>query len=153
VADALTRKNHIKMEDSSSGNRREIIEMKKINAQVSLGLQGSLLAQLKILSAFQDRILKAQWRDMELDKARRKVEIGVESPYRIVDDGMVMMGKRIFVIGNVTLKNEILREAHESKFVIHPRSTKMYKDLKELYWCPNMKRDIAEYVTKYAVCQ
>jgi hypothetical protein len=153
VADALTRKNHIKMEDSSNGNRREIIEMKKINAQVSLGLQGSLLAQLKILSAFQDRILKAQWRDMELDKARRKVEIGVESPYRIVDDGMVMMGKRIFVIGNVTLKNEILREAHESKFVIHPRSTKMYKDLKELYWCPNMKRDIAEYVTKYAVCQ
>jgi hypothetical protein len=37
VADALSRKNQIKMEDSSSGNRREIIEMKKINAQVSLG--------------------------------------------------------------------------------------------------------------------
>jgi len=37
------------------------------------------LAQLKILPAFQDRILKAQWRDMELDKARRKVEMGVES--------------------------------------------------------------------------
>jgi len=64
-----------------------------------------------------------------------------------------MMGKRIFVLGNVTLKNEILREAHESKFFIHPGSTKMYKDLKELYWWPNMKREIAEYVTKYAVCQ
>jgi hypothetical protein len=47
----------------------------------------------------------------------------------------------------------ILREAHESKFSIHPGSTKMYRDLKHHYWWPNMKRKIAEYVSKYNIYQ
>jgi hypothetical protein len=47
----------------------------------------------------------------------------------------------------------ILREAHESKFSIHPGSTKMYRDLKHHYWWPNMKRKITEYVSKYKICQ
>ncbi|GJV93928.1 putative reverse transcriptase domain-containing protein [Tanacetum coccineum] len=32
-----------------------------------------------------------------------------------------------------------------SKYSIHPRSDKMYQDLKLLYWWPNMKADIATY--------
>ena len=32
------------------------------------------------------------------------------------------------------LRQLILREAHDSAYSIHPRSTKMYQDLKEKYW-------------------
>jgi hypothetical protein len=39
-------------------------------------------------------------------------------------------------------------KAHESKLMVHPGSTKMYRDLKEFYWWSNIKREIAEYVTK-----
>ena len=53
--------------------------------------------------------------------------------------GLVVMGKRVYVPGNKTLKGEILKEAHESWFVAHPRSTKMCRDLREYYWWPNMK--------------
>ncbi|GKB00022.1 putative reverse transcriptase domain-containing protein [Tanacetum coccineum] len=35
-----------------------------------------------------------------------------------------------------------------SKYSIHPGSDKMYQDLKQLYWWPNMKVDIATYVSK-----
>ncbi|GJR63982.1 putative reverse transcriptase domain-containing protein [Tanacetum coccineum] len=35
---------------------------------------------------------------------------------------------------------------------IHPGSDKMYQDLKKLYWWPNMKAIIAEYVGKYLTC-
>ncbi|GJX06831.1 putative reverse transcriptase domain-containing protein [Tanacetum coccineum] len=35
-----------------------------------------------------------------------------------------------------------------SKYYIHPGSDKMYQDLKLLYWWPNMKVDIATYVSK-----
>nr|GFB40130.1 putative reverse transcriptase domain-containing protein [Tanacetum cinerariifolium] len=31
-------------------------------------------------------------------------------------------------------------------------SDKMYKDMKKLYWWPNIKADIATYVTKYLTC-
>ncbi|XP_052152528.1 uncharacterized protein LOC127770762, partial [Oryza glaberrima] len=44
-------------------------------------------------------------------------------------------------------------EAHESAYSLHPGSTKMYQDLKEGYWWPNMKRDVAEYVALCDVCQ
>ncbi|GKD98131.1 putative reverse transcriptase domain-containing protein [Tanacetum coccineum] len=41
---------------------------------------------------------------------------------------------------------------HESKYSIHPGSDKMYQDLKKLYWWPNMKADIATYVSKFLTC-
>jgi hypothetical protein len=52
-----------------------------------------------------------------------------------------------------TLKDEVLREAHESRFTTHPVSTKMYRDLKEYYWWPNIKREIAEFVSNCGIYQ
>nr|GFC59934.1 reverse transcriptase domain-containing protein [Tanacetum cinerariifolium] len=37
-------------------------------------------------------------------------------------------------------------------YSIHPGSTKMYQDLRKLYWCPNMKADIATYVSQCLTC-
>ncbi|GJV56424.1 putative reverse transcriptase domain-containing protein [Tanacetum coccineum] len=45
-----------------------------------------------------------------------------------------------------------MHESHKSKYSIHPNSEKMYQDLKKLYWWPNMKAIIAEYVGKCLTC-
>nr|GEX23492.1 putative reverse transcriptase domain-containing protein [Tanacetum cinerariifolium] len=50
------------------------------------------------------------------------------------------------------LRNLIMHESHKSKYSIHPGSDKMYQDLKKLYWWPNMKGIIAEYVGKCLTC-
>ncbi|KAD4981942.1 hypothetical protein E3N88_18613 [Mikania micrantha] len=47
---------------------------------------------------------------------------------------------------------ELKDDAHKSKYSIHPGADKMYHDLKELYWWPGMKRDIATYVGKCLTC-
>ncbi|KAL8098122.1 hypothetical protein AgCh_031043 [Apium graveolens] len=52
---------------------------------------------------------------------------------------------RIRVPNVQELKDEILDESHSSRYSIHTGSTKMYRDLKEYYWWPNMKRDVAEW--------
>ncbi|GJS03488.1 putative reverse transcriptase domain-containing protein [Tanacetum coccineum] len=39
-------------------------------------------------------------------------------------------------------------EAHTSRYLVHPGADKMYYDLRDLYWWPGMKRDIAEYVSR-----
>ncbi|GJR38836.1 reverse transcriptase domain-containing protein [Tanacetum coccineum] len=45
-----------------------------------------------------------------------------------------------------------MHESHKSKYSIHPGSDKMYQDLKKLYWWPNMKAIIVEYVGKCLTC-
>lgn len=49
-------------------------------------------------------------------------------------------------------RDTILHEAHKSRLSIHPGSTKMYQDLKALYWWPTLKRDIATYVERCSIC-
>ncbi|GJU94964.1 putative reverse transcriptase domain-containing protein [Tanacetum coccineum] len=50
------------------------------------------------------------------------------------------------------LRALIMHESHKSKYSIHLRSDKMYQDLKKLYWWPNMKAEIATYVSKCLTC-
>jgi hypothetical protein len=45
-----------------------------------------------------------------------------------------------------------MKEAHDTPLSIHPGSTKMYQDIRQRYWWPKMKRDIARYVAECDVC-
>ncbi|GKF06494.1 putative reverse transcriptase domain-containing protein [Tanacetum coccineum] len=50
------------------------------------------------------------------------------------------------------LRTVIMHESHKSKYSIHSGSDKMYQDIKKLYWWPNMKANIATYVSKSLTC-
>ncbi|GKE91800.1 putative reverse transcriptase domain-containing protein [Tanacetum coccineum] len=50
------------------------------------------------------------------------------------------------------LRALIMHGSHKSKYSIHLGSDKMYQDLKRLYWWPNMKVEIATYVSKCLTC-
>jgi hypothetical protein len=62
--------------------------------------------------------------------------------FRQDEKGVSWFKNRLVIPKNKDLRN-IFDEAHLSKFSMHPGSTKMYHDLKPLYWWTRMKREIA----------
>ncbi|GJR45612.1 reverse transcriptase domain-containing protein [Tanacetum coccineum] len=67
-------------------------------------------------------------------------------------DGTLCLKNRSWIPCFGDLRALIMHESHKSKYSIHPGSDKMYQDLKKLYWWPNMKAEIATYVSKCMTC-
>nr|GEZ70982.1 putative reverse transcriptase domain-containing protein [Tanacetum cinerariifolium] len=68
------------------------------------------------------------------------------------DDGGIYFFDRIWNPSVGGVRKLIMDEAHTSRYSIHPATDKMYYDLRDLYWWPNIKRDIAEYVSRCLTC-
>ncbi|KAJ9553357.1 hypothetical protein OSB04_017402 [Centaurea solstitialis] len=60
---------------------------------------------------------------------------------------------RVWVPSLGNNRQVLLTEAHKSKYSIHPGATKMYRDLKNGYWWPGMKRDVARFVEECMTCR
>ncbi|GJW47225.1 putative reverse transcriptase domain-containing protein [Tanacetum coccineum] len=67
-------------------------------------------------------------------------------------DGTLCLNNRSWLPVYGDLRALIMHESHKSKYSVHPGSDKMYQDMKKLYWWPNMKADIATYVSKCLTC-
>ncbi|GJZ49672.1 putative reverse transcriptase domain-containing protein [Tanacetum coccineum] len=67
-------------------------------------------------------------------------------------DGTLCFSGRSWLPCYGNLSTVIMDKSHKSKYSIHQGSDKMYQDMKKLYWWPNMKSDIATYVSKCLMC-
>ncbi|GJX83690.1 putative nucleotidyltransferase, ribonuclease H [Tanacetum coccineum] len=64
---------------------------------------------------------------------------GMNKEFNARPDGTLYIKKRSWLPRLGGLRDLIIHESHKSKYSIHPKSEKMYHDLKRLYWWPNMK--------------
>ncbi|GJV86126.1 putative reverse transcriptase domain-containing protein [Tanacetum coccineum] len=89
--------------------------------------------------------------NMVADALSRKEQI---KPLRLEPraDGTLCLNGRSWIPCFGDLRELIMNESHKSKYSVHPGSDKMYQDLKKLYWWPNMKAEIATYVSKCLTC-
>ncbi|GJY28172.1 putative reverse transcriptase domain-containing protein [Tanacetum coccineum] len=67
-------------------------------------------------------------------------------------DGTLCLNNRSWLPCYGDLRTLVMHESHKSKYSIYHGSDKMYQDLKQLYWWPNMKANIATYVSKCLTC-
>ncbi|XP_072093102.1 transposon Tf2-1 polyprotein isoform X3 [Arachis hypogaea] len=111
------------------------------------------LSQLQISSDFKSELLKAHQDSEALRKVLPAVEQGKQWRVSEGQDGLWRFKNRIIVPDIGDLRQRILKEAHKSGFSIHPGSTKMYQDLKTMFWWPGMKNDVALHVSKCLTCQ
>jgi hypothetical protein len=125
-------------------------EMEKLNLGM---IQHGISNHLKLESVFLQQIIDAQKNDEGMKHIHEKIEAGKADCFRKDDQGVVWFNNRIVVPKNEELHQQILDEAHLSRYYIHPGTTKMYHDLKQHYWWTKMKIEIARYVARCDTCR
>ncbi|GJV39195.1 putative reverse transcriptase domain-containing protein [Tanacetum coccineum] len=119
-------------------SRKERVKPKRVRA-MNMILQSSI----------KDRILTAQKETVDESAGLQK---GLDEMIKIRNDGALYYLDRIWVPLKGDVRTLIMDEAHKSKYYVHPRTDKMYYDLRDRYWWPGMKKDIAEYVSRCLTC-
>ncbi|XP_050222500.1 uncharacterized protein LOC126672588 [Mercurialis annua] len=156
VADALSRKSEGSLAHITIEWRRPLI--REINMMFSQDIKfeishlRSLIAQLSVRPTLIDRIKELQGEDLELRHMMDYVQKGKCQDFSFIN-GALKYGTTLCVPDVENLRKRIMEETHGSTYNIHPSSTKMYRDIKEMYWWNGMKRDIAEFMARCLVCQ
>ncbi|KAA0066456.1 pol protein [Cucumis melo var. makuwa] len=152
VADALSRKvsHSVALITRQAPLHRDL---ERAEIAVSMGAVTMQLARLAVQPTLRQRIIDAQGNDPYLVEKRGLVEAGQTAEFSLSSDGGLLFERRLCVPSDSAVKIELLSEAHSSPFSMHPGSTKIYQDLKRVYWWRNMKREVAEFVSKCLVCQ
>jgi hypothetical protein len=152
VADALSRKSQCNYVMMDSRINTLCDELSKMRIEV---IPSGTLSHISIEPTLQDQIIMAQLSDKGMQIIKENLHRKAKKYKCFCQDskGILWFEDRLVVPKNRDLKKEILDEAHLSKFSMHPGSTKMYHDLKPLYWWTRMKREIAQYVLECDTCQ
>ncbi|KAA0054634.1 pol protein [Cucumis melo var. makuwa] len=109
--------------------------------------------QTPLLRDFERAEIAVSLNDPYLAEKRYMVETGQGEDFSISSDDGLMFEGRLCVPEDSAVKTELLTEAHSSPFTMHPGSTKMYQDLRSVYWWRGMKREVADFVSRCLVCQ
>ncbi|GJW82725.1 putative nucleotidyltransferase, ribonuclease H [Tanacetum coccineum] len=127
VADALSRKEQVKP-------RR----VRAMAMTIQFGIRGMILAaQGEVFK--QENVLAKRLHGLDQQMERR-------------EDGSLYFLDRIWVLLVGGVRTIIMDETHKTRYYVHHGADKMYHDLRDMYWWPGMKRDIAIYVSKCLTC-
>ena len=139
VVDALTRKS--------------VQTLRALNAHLSLTDDDEIVVELIARPDLLNRVLEVQKNDEKIFSIVSQIGEGKETEFSMKEDGSLYYKDQVCVPNDSELKKAIIEKARNGSFAMHPGSTKMYQDLKVLYWWSGMKRDVSEFVTKCLVCQ
>ncbi|GKA06964.1 putative reverse transcriptase domain-containing protein, partial [Tanacetum coccineum] len=107
---------------------------------------------MTIHSILKAKILEAQSGAFKDVNTPTEILRGLDKQFERKEDGRLYFVERIWVPAYGNLRTLIMNEAHATKYSVHPGADKMYYDLRDLYWYPRMKKDIALYVSKCLTC-
>jgi hypothetical protein len=146
VADALSRKSQVNM----LAAHPMPYELAKEFDRLSLGfLNNTQGVIIELEPTLEQDIRKGQMDDEKINEIRQMIIDGKGKDFREDVEGVVWFKDRLCVPDIKSIRELILKEAHETAYSIHPGSEKIYQDLKKRFWWYDMKREIVEYV---AVC-
>jgi hypothetical protein len=150
VADALSRKSQVNMLVAHP----MAYELANEFDWLSLGfLNNTQGVAIELEPTLEQDIRKGQKDDEKINEIRQLIIDGKGKDFREDAEEVVWFKDRLCVANITSIRELILKDAHETAYSIHPGSEKMYQDLKKRFWWYGMKREIAEYVPRCDSCQ
>jgi hypothetical protein len=154
VANALSRKPHDAEAETSTTIDELAQQFSVVQINNTLTGESPTLTALVVQPLTRERIRIAQENDEELKELIAEARNGEAPEFQITSKGVIKTKDGSTVVPNdAELRKEILNEAHQTWYTIHPGNTKMYQDLKKKFWWCGMKRNVAEYVARCPSCQ
>ena len=145
-ADILSRKDQVNTREDNKDVQllKDKLWQRKTTAEVAIMKENKTREESKILK----EIRRNTTRENEVVQALER-----RDGLTWKEDKVVYMEGRIYVPNNRKIKEEILKENHESVDVGHPGQHRMLELLKRTYWWPGLKEDIKRYVQGCFKCQ
>nr|KYP33716.1 Transposon Ty3-G Gag-Pol polyprotein [Cajanus cajan] len=140
VADALSRKS-LRVSSLMIRELHMIEEFRGMILGCMLTSKSIKLRALRVTNSLIDEIGEGQKIDPFLSSQVEKL------------NQVLRFKDRLCIPSMLELMRAILEEGHRSSLSIHPGATKMYQDLKKMFWWPKMKREVEEFVNACLVCQ
>src|SRR3954466_5148678 len=150
VADALSRRSHANVINIDNMPPELCEQFKNLSLEI---VPKGYLATLEVKPTLLDRMREAQKNDKEIAEIKENMVKGKAEGFHEDEHGAIWFEERICVPQDADIRKLILQEAHDSPYSIHPGNTKMYLDLRERFWWPSLKREIAGYIATCDVCQ
>ena len=73
--------------------------------------------------------------------------------YKLEEDEIFTYKKRTYIPNVENLRRIVMDEIHQAPYFGHPRYHKIIATAKKRYFCPGLKKDITEYISKCMKCQ
>ena len=128
------------------------VELEKAEIEVVALYTNAMLTTMIAQPTLIEIVKQRQPEDPYLWKVYEEMLVNSKPDFTLQDGALKFQG-RLCVPNISEVKRQVLEETHNTKFTIHPRGTKMYRDLKETFWWLRMKKEIAEFVSQCLPCQ
>ncbi|XP_047260772.1 uncharacterized protein LOC124894066 [Capsicum annuum] len=156
VADALSRKTLMGTSDQKGvkqGMAKDLRQLANLGVRLLETPRKDIIVHNATNSSLIREVKEKQCYYPILQCLKEKVSQGIMKDFRLTQDGVLYCQNRLCVPDVNRLRRRIMEEAHHSRYSIHPGSTKMYHDLKGVFWWGGMKKDLAEFVAQCPTCQ
>lgn len=111
-----------------------IEQFRNLSLVSEVTLNSVRLGMLKLTSNFLHHIIESQNLDVGFIDRFSLVEHNVDEDFKVNENGILKFRNRVCMPDVSELKRMILEESHRSSLSIHPMATKMYQDLKKMFW-------------------
>ncbi|XP_070013969.1 uncharacterized protein [Nicotiana sylvestris] len=125
---------------------REIHQLACLRVRLVYHGNGGVILQNTTKLSLIAEVKERKYEDLELVELRERVPQQKKPLLELKEDGILRYRGHLCVPVASGLRDRITSQAHYSWYSMHPRSAKMYHDIKDVYWWNDMEKNIVEFV-------